>query len=125
MTLDFNKPIQTRDGRQAKFLHTVNNPDHDYPVFVVVTNSDGTDRVDCYTTRGEFYKGSPDVLDIVNVPEYEYKIVFKDGDVWPSFKWLSTKDEDGTDYQKTERLGHLKREVGKNDTTVFEPLEAQ
>lgn len=128
MTLDLTKPIQTRDGRQAKFLHTVNNPDSDYPVFAVVTNSDGTEHVHGYTTAGAFFNGLPDDCDLVNLPVYQYKLVYKDGDVFPRelYTWFSSRENPthhgGGTLMLSGRLGWLKCEKGDPDTTVFEPI---
>ncbi len=69
MPLDFNHPVQTRDGRPARIICT--DCKSAYPVIALVDLSrDGTEAILTYTPDGllvEGREGNP--ADLVNTPE--------------------------------------------------------
>lgn len=68
--IDWNKPIQTRDGRPATILYTRGRGDR--PVTVLVTNqtSDATAYDWAHNVRKDgMYTNRESALDIINVPE--------------------------------------------------------
>jgi hypothetical protein len=78
MNLDLNKPLQTRDGRKARFLGRINHPSS--PLAFAITNSGfkqeyiGTSgfKQEYIGTRGENGElgfGSENSSNIINVPE--------------------------------------------------------
>lgn len=68
MTIDLNKPLQTRDGRPVRILAT--NLKGVYPVAGVVAAEDGTETVHGFCLDGSFYApGDPDRFDLQNIPE--------------------------------------------------------
>ncbi len=64
--LDFNKPVQTRDGRPAKIVST--NLAGLYPIGLIVTNKDGTESFDTVDLRGRAYAPEETPGDLVNTP---------------------------------------------------------
>ncbi|MBB6253035.1 hypothetical protein [Nitrospirillum iridis] len=66
---DPTKPVQTRDGRAVEIVYR--NVSGEYPLAGIVTERDGTKRVELWTREGNDFVGqecdSPD--DLVNVPE--------------------------------------------------------
>ena len=67
--LDLTKPLQTRDGRPAKFLHKLDNPNSLYPISCVVGDP-GKETVEHYSSTGEFCANQHQVNanDLINVP---------------------------------------------------------
>lgn len=66
---DSKKPVQTRDGRAVEIV--CRDVSGEYPLAGIVTERDGTKRVDQWTREGTDFVGqecdSPD--DLLNVPE--------------------------------------------------------
>jgi len=60
MTIDWTKPLKTRDGRPARYLGSLKGP---YTRVVVVPDCDGGEHVDVYTEDGKFYNGNEDICD--------------------------------------------------------------
>jgi hypothetical protein len=83
MTLDFNKPIQTRDGRAVRIAlrDFKGGKGWDYTILAAVTTEDGAqEESEWYTAEGRYYadgtgeEGGDYRLDLINVPED--KVVF-------------------------------------------------
>lgn len=71
MAVDWDKPIQTKDGRLARFLGLRNHPTHPR-VVAVPTYRDGVsfECVDTYTEGGRLYEQNPmHNSNIINVPQ--------------------------------------------------------
>jgi len=67
--LDYEKPVQTRDGRAARIIDTNIQKEHGVYLAVVVSSMDGkTDNILLYYPDGRFQKGRSDNMDLVNVP---------------------------------------------------------
>lgn len=66
MTLDLTKPVQTRDGSEAKISGT-DNPG-DYPVYGYIKASDDEWVPECWTREGRQISDAVGDLDIINVP---------------------------------------------------------
>lgn len=70
MAVDWDKPIQTRDGRQARLLGMRNHPKYPRVVAAPAYGGDGFENVDVYTEDGEVYAGGqPHACDIINAPQ--------------------------------------------------------
>jgi len=66
--LDLTKPLQTRDGRPAKFLHKLDTPNQ-YPVTCVVNfGIKMMEFTGHFTELGEHNAGSVSKYDLINVP---------------------------------------------------------
>jgi len=63
--LDLTKPIQTRDGRPAKFLHKLKG-EPDFPIVCVIDSSED-EQINYYNKDGLVRTGGS-VLDLINVP---------------------------------------------------------
>jgi len=71
MTLDFNKPIQTRDGRSVRIICT--DKKGDFPIVVLITNPSGKEEVCTYTEDGYYYENEAQCdSDLVNAPEQKH-----------------------------------------------------
>jgi hypothetical protein len=82
MTLDFNKPIVTRDGRKVKHLHTFNVDltSMNYPVICVIVGADGKEELQQYTPEGYWLsQNEKDARDLFNVETELYKLVYDNG----------------------------------------------
>ena len=66
--IDWTKPIQTKDGRKAEFIHKLKT-DFDYTRLVILTDDEGRESHETYTENGELVKDRESELDIINVPE--------------------------------------------------------
>lgn len=81
--IDWNKPIQTRDGRKARKLGDLAHAAFGEPIVCAVTGRNGLEFVACYAPSGEFYgpgrparvQPSDSDMDLVNAPPAE---VFSD-----------------------------------------------
>jgi len=74
-TLDFGKPIQTRDGQKVRIVSTgfeFNNPGQRYPIIAEVEYRGYV----TYNSLGEQYEGCQEDNDLVNIPEetFEQKV---------------------------------------------------
>ncbi len=71
MTLDLDKPVQTKDGRPARIVSR--DAKGDKPLVVLVTNHAGEHRAfgwaGFYRLDGRYDECEPTLLDLVNVPE--------------------------------------------------------
>ena len=66
--LDLTKPIQTRDGRPAKFLHKLDNPKAPFPV-IAVTGPKGEEVQSSFTESGTYCASqNENCNDLINVP---------------------------------------------------------
>lgn len=62
------KPVQTRDGRQARVIY--HDAVGDYPIIALLRGFDGPEEPESYTSSGRCHKvGGPTLRDLVNVPE--------------------------------------------------------
>lgn len=97
MTIDFTKPVQTRDGRPVRIICTdAKNSTHPI-VGVVVSTSDGKEYPRCWTKEGEFISGRGELdMNLIQVPQrhkhYEAIIAYAEGKTiqWRSddrYKW--------------------------------------
>ena len=75
MTVSWHEPIQTRNGMKVE-IQKMDLKDKGgvlaaYPVLAIVTDSDGSELVVCYTLQGKFAARdeSEHDLDIINVPK--------------------------------------------------------
>lgn len=69
MTIDFHKPLQTKDGRKVRILCT-DRKHVLYPVMALVMNADGSEMDNTFTMTGKYYEdGREHHLDLENVPE--------------------------------------------------------
>ncbi len=64
--IDWQRPIQTRDGRKAEFLRHI-NVSNAFSVLVLLTDEEGDQESDTYTEEGRCYKREESVDDVVNV----------------------------------------------------------
>ena len=69
--IDLDKPVQTRDGREAK-VHTVDGKDDLYPVVGEVKKHSGWE-VERWTMAGALSVSGESLLDLVNVPQKHTK----------------------------------------------------
>lgn len=53
MSIDWTKPIETRDGRKAEYIMRISNDE--YPRVVKVTHEDGHEAVYGYTEAGGYF----------------------------------------------------------------------
>lgn len=69
MAIDFNKPVQTRDGRKVRVLCT--DAKGDEPIIALVLYINGVEGLHRFGADGGYFAGSDqaDELDLVNVPE--------------------------------------------------------
>lgn len=67
MTLDLNKPIKTRDGRDVRIICTDRKSKY-FTIVALITNQYKEDYFS-YTKDGEFYYGEENSRDLVNVKE--------------------------------------------------------
>lgn len=67
--IDFNKPVQTRDGRKVRILCTdCKSPL--YPVVTLIKCENGSEQIVAHTLEGVWLVGSaPHRNDLVNVPQ--------------------------------------------------------
>lgn len=69
-TIDWSKPVRTRDGRAVRVLCTDCESPSGYPVVALVKDSYGYDRVQSYTLEGKYRRTvSENPNDLENVPE--------------------------------------------------------
>lgn len=112
MTIDFTKPVQTRDGQPVTILTTKRDSDN-YPVVGMISNTD----VHVFTTDGKYLYGGNDYhLDLVNVTvKHEAWINIhhhKDGSPWS----CSYKTKEQADYcVGTGRIACVRVEYEKGD----------
>ena len=64
MSIDFTRPLQTRDGRKVRLLCT--DAHEPYPVMVLYED---TKQVSARTSDGKFLEGINSPADLMNVPE--------------------------------------------------------
>lgn len=67
MTIDWTKPIQTRDGRKAEFVRRVG-----VEYWVVIDDESGKECMVHYPEAGTYFNRNRKECDIVNVPEEEH-----------------------------------------------------
>lgn len=56
----------TRDGRMAELLKFRLNSTH--PLVAILTNTDGSQKMECYTDQGLWCRGKRDCSDLLNAP---------------------------------------------------------
>lgn len=92
-TLDFTKPIQTRDGRKARIVSTGFEFEHDSR-YSIIAEVEGEGYI-TYTNKGvQYYHGDSD-LDLQNIPQetFEQKVErFKKSDYFVAEKTSSEWD---------------------------------
>jgi len=99
MTIDFTKPVQTRDGRKVRILCT--DRQGEKPVVGLAAERDGSDSIFAWSADGRHLHGCPN-LDLVQAPEtWEvtgWVNVYQDGEGSPSFGsiWNTRQDADGS-----------------------------
>lgn len=64
MSIDFTKPLQTRDGKKVRLLCT--DAREPYPVIALIEE---TKLPGCFTSDGRDTRGSESSWDLINVPE--------------------------------------------------------
>lgn len=71
MTIDFNRPIQTRDGRPVRILCTDKSSYVNRSVVGLVRKDDGEETVYCWNSHGTSFEreSSHNDVDLINVPE--------------------------------------------------------
>lgn len=75
MTLDLNKPVQTRDGRKARILGPLaGGPDR---IAVAVTIGD-MEFAEARYSDGMYLNGKKSLHDLINVPEERWVNVYRD-----------------------------------------------
>ena len=69
MAIDWNKPVQTRDGLKVRILD-LDSKVAGYPVIGCVIHPDGQEEVETWTDEGRVVTDNPDnAWHLVNVPE--------------------------------------------------------
>lgn len=69
-SIDFTKPIQTRDGRKVRYLHTLEGDNEYRVVSICVAKEDGQEEIVRHTLAGGYYDDEEESQnDLVNVPE--------------------------------------------------------
>lgn len=66
--IDWTKPIQTRDGRPAKFLHRLTGAGPRDCIATVVTNPSGVEALFLHSEDGSFIGARQSQSDIINIP---------------------------------------------------------
>jgi hypothetical protein len=96
MTLDLNKPMQTRDGKPARFLGTINN-ESEY-IFAIM-DEDGSEYVVFRYASGKVEEYGRNSGDIINAPEAltTYQRIY--ANVASASTWT------GTSYDSLEAIG--------------------
>ena len=71
MTIDWTKPIQTRDGRSARLLCKDLKGARGYPVVVALLDERGYESLEHYTLGGQYLTGDDEENDhdLINLPE--------------------------------------------------------
>lgn len=74
-TFNPNKPVQTRDGREARII--ASDVQAEYPIIAAIKNVDGSEFIETYKVDGaspyaSCYTYCEDVVDLVNVPEKKF-----------------------------------------------------
>ena len=67
--LDLNRPVQLRDGRQARVICM--NLDNRYPIVVAFRGSDNKEYISVYSLKGEYERapvGRETDSDLINIP---------------------------------------------------------
>lgn len=110
MTIDWSKPVQTRDGRPVEII-TTKGRDRLYPVMGYIADNTAPDHWD---SKGRFYAGQTAgcPADLVNVPEErELWLNVNEGGV---FFGYDTK-QDAATFAGTGRIAcvHVKYKVGE------------
>lgn len=67
MSIDFNKPVQTRDGRKVRILAT--DAVGGQPVIALVMDNQSLEVVSRYSKDGSYLVSKPTGADLINVPE--------------------------------------------------------
>jgi hypothetical protein len=78
MSVDWNKPIQTRDGRKARVVCMDRKDYQSHRTYMCLVDNNGTEAVWFYKSNGYIRDDNKnDDLDIINVPEeHEIEIRF-------------------------------------------------
>lgn len=66
--LDLNKPVQTRDGHEARIICT-DRKHKDYPVIALITEKDRKETLKSFTLDGRYLEDTKRPNDLINVPE--------------------------------------------------------
>ena len=70
MTIDWTKPLQTRDGRKARVVATDIATKDEYTHAALVMDEDGDESLETYTKEGLWWvSGGLQDKDLVNAPE--------------------------------------------------------
>lgn len=71
--IDFNKPVQTKDGCKVRILCT--DRKGTYPVVGLILHSGGVESLDTWTASGKCLKTEGNEEDLVNVPDKRWIVV--------------------------------------------------
>lgn len=72
--IDWNKPLQTKDGRKAEFVRKINN-ESPFCYMVIITDKDGIEWIGFYEESGQFRHNPDASLDLINPPPPKRKEV--------------------------------------------------
>lgn len=125
-TIDWSKPIQTRDGREAKFLHDFGNEGTAtrQPIFVAVKRLSAWEHCTC-ERNGDYWEAVVDShpcdSDLINVPEKrKVKLCMN---VYGSGSVLAHLDQACAEFSRSKGcIAYLEREI---EYTVGEGLEGE
>src|SRR5579875_1935602 len=72
--IDWSKPIETVEGKPARLLHSVLNPEDTYRHHVLIGEGSYEDQVQTYNDAGHYFSGG-DPIDLRNVAVERPKLV--------------------------------------------------
>lgn len=68
--IDWNKPLQTRDGRKVRFVKELAGVGIAQPMAVIITEHDGREAIGTRSRNGNYsIADREDARDLINVPE--------------------------------------------------------
>lgn len=96
MSVDWTKPIQTRDGRKARYICEIKAPP--YSRLVILDDESNTESPEPYRENGGYMKGGEEsILDIINSPPQPVTVEM--GEIWVNVYSPTRRDVFGHAYK--------------------------
>lgn len=129
--LDWTKPIQARDGREARFLCELGG-EPNYPMVVVITRQDGTQYINHYKRDGRVFLSQyasriwDTNSEIINVPERTstFRLKLRSG-IIQQLQWSEKKDAVRYATESVDCILELISENGRTVAAKVHSLEAE
>lgn len=88
--INWNNPVQTKEGKRVRILCTDRKGDQ--PIIGIITDENGTEWIGSWGMDGKYYTGgSPSGRDLVNVPLGKYRVALFN--THPNVYYTSTMDD--------------------------------